>query len=167
MSREYVPRVFDADVALYHRFGEVAKCTEDNHYKGHAYPLPCVHEGEELGHGKGTGYGEQCAADRAFPRLLGRDAWKQPMASYGDSCEVGTRVVDPDEYVHGERYGIVGCRTAEAVKLRECKHIDERQGQHDVQLAQHDGSQVGNGIGILAIQLLDIAVQEEQQVGSE
>ena len=57
VAGEYVSRILDAQVTLYHRLCEVAKGAKDHDHECHADPLPHVHEGEEMLYDKGAGHG--------------------------------------------------------------------------------------------------------------
>ena len=167
MPGKHIARVLDAEVTLYHRLGEVTEGAEYHHHERHAYPLPHIHEVIEVSHSHTTAYSEQCTTDRALPRLLGRDAWEQPVPSDERTYEVSPRIVSPDEDIDGKRYSIVGRLAIKACKILECQHIDKRQRQNDIHLAQHRGTEVNDRVSILDIQLLDIAIQQEYQVRSE
>ena len=53
------------------------------------------------------------------------------------------------------------------LSITESKKIDERQWQHDIYLTEHRGAKIDDRIVMMAIQLLDIAIKQEHQIGSE
>ena len=91
------------------------------------------------------------------------------MSAERDSAEVSCCIVHPDKDIDTQGNGIkvVNALTAEAVEGYEGQHVDERHWQHYVELAEHDDAQVGDGILVLAVKLLDVDIQKKGQVGHE
>ena len=106
VPRKNVSRILYAELSFHKRFHKVAPCAEHNHHQSHSCPLQgrikaCVVVSEN----HADTNGKNRSANRAFPRLVWRDALEQRMLSDKRANAVSARVARPqkDEEWQGDR----------------------------------------------------------------
>ena len=97
---------------------------------------------------------------------MARDTGEQLMTTYQRTHAVGTRVVDPKEDEHAQREQCIECHKALAGGV-ECQHVEQREGQCDIELRQHGIGPVLYGVGLLQIELGHQEVDDGHQIRDE
>ena len=103
VTRKNVARILYAELASHQRFHKVAPCAEHNHHQSHSCPLQsrikaCVVVSEN----HADANGKNRSANRAFPRLVRRDALEQRMLSDKRANAVCASVARPQKDEDGK-----------------------------------------------------------------
>ena len=103
VTRKNVARILYAELAFHQRFHKVAPCSEHNHHQSHSCPLQsrikaCV----VVSKNHADANGKNRSANRAFPRLVRRDALEQRMLSDKRANAVCTCVACPQKDEDGK-----------------------------------------------------------------
>ena len=140
-SEENVARILYAELSFHKRFHKVAPCAEHHHHQSHSCPLQgrikaCV----VVCKNHADTNGKNRSANRAFPRLVWRDALEQRMRK--DKAEAEDQYDQPDGDRRRDRpfRAFVG-------DLGDRQHRHQRRADDDEQTENDDGLHLCDIVG--------------------
>lgn len=143
MPRQDIARVLYADFPFQQRLHKVSPCAEDNDHHSQSCPQQMVeHRHQRVGEGNiicdylRRHHSRERSSDTSLPRLLWRDARKEPVLAQQRAEHVCPRVARPQEDEHSQGVPVIirkSCRRA-----NEAQRVERRKRQRDVKL-RHEG----------------------------